>query len=988
MFLARPRLALAALALLAAGLLYVALRFASYDTAPDTVVDPATPAFQHEVDYESVFGADPLVILVSGDVEHLFNGPGLTSEIALEAGLAQHPDLGVQSVYGPSSIATVAGATIQNVAAGQLTTVVTAAEQKAQLDAKAAGKSDQEAQQAGQQAGQDAGKAYIANALKQFPELQKLAPLQANNPKWMDALFINPDNGKPKARFAAVTPDPNHVVVTARLRPETGQGAVTVLVNYLRQTVKGTPIEKAVTISGVPVLEAVIARGLRLSLFAGMLLGVISMAVLLLVALRRRGRLVLRILPLVAGLGTVFLLAGLVTAIGLGAVAIRSRLGTDSANLQSILATITLALNPATLAAFPIALGLSVDYAVQFLYRYSQGVEGSIDDPWQVARRGAGLATRRAAICTVAGLLALLISSIPMVRQFGVVMSLGVVIAWVVARLTVLAAVRAWPGLGLARSVAVAAKVEVETVAEDVDSMLFGLGAGAPTATRVANEAGAVSEPAVSVEPEPVASPPPEWEPTPWDVGPEAIPELGPRLAYSRAILEPAVAVEESPTVPFFTARSDEVHTEVHAVHDGAPNDVGPSNDGSAPDDEGAPDDQDDAPIRTPGWLPAALAQFARRHTTAILAPALLLAMVGWAALPFSSYESDPEKLVSPNLPALHDLNVVRQATGSAGELDFILTGPDVASPTALTWIRNLQSVAQRDSNGRLKPLASISDLVTQVNGGKEPTAEQVQSYLRVMPTYFTDALLDRSHRIARVAFGINLSPVTEQKQIIDRILADVDPPAGYNYYPAGFNYLTVRGLESLQSGQLVINAVGAVLVLLLLFAIYRRRRLALMAWAPTLLVAGWSTAVLFALRVPLTPLTAVLGALVVAFGTEFAILWLERYREALADGFPSGAEAAEAASRAAGPGIMLSGGALALGFVALAAGALPGVSRLGFDLPVVRDFGLVATMDMVLAVAGALVVLPAIVVRLGLAEKAPAGLASEGRVAPADAAA
>ena len=152
----------------------------------------------------------------------------------------------------------------------------------------------------------------------------------------------------------------------------------------------------------------------------------------------------------------------------------------------------------------------------------------------------------------------------------------------------------------------------------------------------------------------------------------------------------------------------------------------------------------------------------------------------------------------------------MRQATGSAGELDFILTGPDVTSPTALQWIRNLQAVAQRDSNGKLKPLASVSDLVTQVNGGKEPTPDQVQSYLRVMPTYFTDALIDRSHRIARVAFGINLAPVAEQKQIIDRILADVTAPPGYTYYPAGFNYLTVRGLESLQSGQLVLNVVGA----------------------------------------------------------------------------------------------------------------------------------------------------------------------------------
>src|ERR1035437_74409 len=449
MFLARPRLVLALVAVLALALLYVALRFASYDTAPDTVVDPSTPAFQHEVDYESVFGADPLVVLISGNVETLFNGPGLTSEIAIEGQLAKSGALGVQSVYGPSSIATVAGATIQNVAAGQLTAVMSAAQTKALADAKAAGKSDADATTIANAAAQAAGKTYIENEPNESPELRALAPLQASNPKWMDALFINPDTGKPKPRFSAVIPDPNHVVVTARLGTSFRPGAAGLLSDLVHQQISGSPIEKAVTITGVPVLEAAIERGLRLSLLGGTALGVISMAVLLMVALRRRGRLALRVLPLAAGVVTVFLLAGLVTAIGLGAAAIRSRSGIDQSALPSILATFSLAFNPAPLAPSPIPLGLAVDYAVQSLSRYPQAVEGAAADPWDIARRGAGLATRRAAICTVAGLMALLISTMPMVRQFGVVMSLGVVIAWTVARFMVLAAVRAWPRIGV-----------------------------------------------------------------------------------------------------------------------------------------------------------------------------------------------------------------------------------------------------------------------------------------------------------------------------------------------------------------------------------------------------------------------------------------------------------------------------------------------------------------------------------------------------------
>jgi predicted RND superfamily exporter protein len=470
-------------------------------------------------------------------------------------------------------------------------------------------------------------------------------------------------------------------------------------------------------------------------------------------------------------------------------------------------------------------------------------------------------------------------------------------------------------------------------------------------------------------------------------------------VAWARAVLEPAVvaAAEAAPYMaPSYAAATahrdevverivDEVEEPAVVPMEPAPEPAPEAAEATGPVANTDRGDGGETP-RESGRIPALLAQFGRRRATAILVPALLLAMVGWGALPFSTYESDPEKLVSPNLPALQDLNALRQATGSAGELDFILTGPDVTSQVAMDWSRNLQAVALRDSNGKLKPLASLSDLITQINGGTLPNSDKLKAYLAVTPTYFTNALVDPAHKFARIAFGINLAPIAEQKQIVDRILADVDAPPGYTYYPAGFNYLSIRGLETLQSGQLVLNVVGALLVLALLFLIYRRRRLALMAWAPTLLVAGWSTAVLFALRLPLTPMTAVLGALVVAFGTEFAILWLERYRDALADGVEPGAMAAEAASRAAGPGIMLSGGALALGFLALAAGALPGVSGLGFDLPVVRDFGLVATMDMILAVAAALVVLPAIVVKFGLTEKVAVAESKEGRVTRADA--
>src|ERR1700736_4959868 len=111
MLLARPRITLILLGVLALLLAYVGLRFSNFDTAPDTIVDPGSAAFRHEVQFEHAFGADPLVVLVTTDVKSLFSGNGLTQENATEANLATQDNQkrGVQSIYGPSAFGSITG---------------------------------------------------------------------------------------------------------------------------------------------------------------------------------------------------------------------------------------------------------------------------------------------------------------------------------------------------------------------------------------------------------------------------------------------------------------------------------------------------------------------------------------------------------------------------------------------------------------------------------------------------------------------------------------------------------------------------------------------------------------------------------------------------------------------------------------------------------------------------------------------------------------
>ena len=77
----------------------------------------------------------------------------------------------------------------------------------------------------------------------------------------------------------------------------------------------------------------------------------------------------------------------------------------------------------ASIAVLPVLVGLAVDYAIQFQSRFD-GAEGlAAGDAQRAARGGPVIATAGAA--TAAGFLVLLLSPVPMVRGFGVLLVIG-----------------------------------------------------------------------------------------------------------------------------------------------------------------------------------------------------------------------------------------------------------------------------------------------------------------------------------------------------------------------------------------------------------------------------------------------------------------------------------------------------------------------------------------------------------------------------------
>jgi uncharacterized protein len=142
---------------------------------------------------------------------------------------------------------------------------------------------------------------------------------------------------------------------------------------------------------------------------------------------------------------------------------------------------------------------------------------------------------------------------------------------------------------------------------------------------------------------------------------------------------------------------------------------------------------------------------------------------------------------------------------------------------------------------------------------------------------------------------------------------------------------------------------VAVAAILLLCFRGDRRR--ALVPLIPVVLATGWSALVLFALRIPLNPMSVTLGALVIAISTEFSVLLSERQRQERAAGYSS-SEALRRAYRRTGAAVAASGVTAIAGF---------GVLTLS-DIAMLRDFGLVTLVDLSVSLLGVLIALPAAV--------------------------
>ncbi|HEY2718965.1 MAG TPA: MMPL family transporter [Solirubrobacteraceae bacterium] len=387
-----------------------------------------------------------------------------------------------------------------------------------------------------------------------------------------------------------------------------------------------------------------------------------------------------------------------------------------------------------------------------------------------------------------------------------------------------------------------------------------------------------------------------------------------------------------------------------------------------------------------------------------VLLVGLALAALGWGLDTQTSVETDITKLVPQNLSSLEGLNALERSTGVGGEIDLMVSSNALTTPATIEWMSRYEksvlrrygySEARGCGKARLCPAFSLPDLfstqgatagqiVPEENskasaGGKahgstgatgkaskaavkasKLTQAEVSGLLDAIPPYFSQDVITPDRHVATLAFGIRLMGLQQQQQLIEGMRASLHPPAGVSARLVGLPVLAAKsGTEVASPLRRVETLLAslAIVALILLLAFRGDRRRALVPLVPIALASGWSALILYAVRVPLNPMSVTLGALVIAISTEFSVLLSERHRQELMAGHET-VEALRRAYRRTGAAVAASGVTAIAGFAVLALS----------DIRMLRDFGLVTLIDLSVSLLGVLLALPAALVRFGVA--------------------
>ena len=338
-------------------------------------------------------------------------------------------------------------------------------------------------------------------------------------------------------------------------------------------------------------------------------------------------------------------------------------------------------------------------------------------------------------------------------------------------------------------------------------------------------------------------------------------------------------------------------------------------------------------------------------QTLWIFIVAVLFGVAGGVVDHWLPTNTDYEELMPQDITELREVRELRQIVGSGGDIRFIVEAYDVASLEVLGWLKDYEDEALA-LHPELISANSPATLVSEAAGGVIPTQEQVEAILAATPPLYLDQLLSADRTTASASFTIEDITMDKIHDLLQAMQAEAEPPPGVSIAPVGSLALGASTIDAVVSKRLTMNLIclGAVFVVLLL--VYRRLSRAVFTIIPVGAVIAWSSLDMYLIGIPLNPLTAVLGVIIIGICTEFMVLLTGRYDEERQGGL-SPTEAMVKAISKIGRAIVITAVTTLGGFGVLIAS----------NFVMIRNFGIATIISVLLSLVITIAVMPGVIV-------------------------
>jgi hypothetical protein len=695
-------------------------------------------------------------------------------------------------------------------------------------------------------------------------------------------LITDPKTGDILSALKNVLPDRQHALISVILNGTLTQDEETEMVNKVKAIVASADFKDVtVTISGIPTVFASV-EGLMLEDMTRMLIvSLILMLLILALIFNVRGFFAWRWLPL-----------------GVVAIAIIYTFG--------LMGLLSIPLTMVTMAAFPILLGLGVDYAIQFHNRYDEESKGgeSVTGAIKESVTHIGPAIGIAIITGCLGFAALFFSPVPMIQSFGGALILGVVICYILSVFVLLSALYR--------------RDRMKDTFKSVNRL-----------------------PKLSIKPREKFTLAPEIAAAVLTL---SLVGLGiVFIACHASFSDLGFAVGIGITGFGILVSAISLAIELHREHLGI----------LLPTKE---------PVKRRHIVDNMLhhlAPWVIKNPLIIIPIALALTVAGLVADSHIKTETDEFKLMSQDTQVLQDLNRVQAVAGKLMTMNILIEAKDITDPQTLNWVTQVQNrIAANNSSliSGTESYASALNQITEIMGEKMPnTSEDIKSSLLLVPLNLRANLVNSNFSAANII--VTTGNITgDQTPDLIAMLKDFtsDHPAGVEVTITGMPVMMRELEKGLSGGRMDMTLLGIAFIFGGLLLLFRFRILrVLMAVLPVALIIGWSSGIMYVTGIKYTPATAAMGALIIGIGTEFTILLMMRYYEERDKGEAPN-EAMHTSITRIGRAIIASGLTVIGGFGALLT---------AHNFPVLKSFGLLTMIDVFLAIISTLVVLPALIV-------------------------